>query len=72
MVGDVGQAHETLIGHAEPHVGDASAGDVDGFETEVFDDFGRERVEGAGHEHAAAGFGQGFQGLAGGHEVSRG
>jgi hypothetical protein len=67
VVGDLGQAHEGLVGQAEPHVGDAGAGDVDRLEAEVFDDAGRQRVERARHHHAAARLGQGSEGLASRH-----
>ncbi|MCY1238474.1 hypothetical protein D9M72_512150 [compost metagenome] len=69
VVGDLVQAHEALVGQAEPHVGDARAGDVNGFEAQVFDDARRQRVEGARHQHAAAGLGQGTEGLASRHRI---
>src|SRR5471030_259663 len=40
VVGDLMQAHEALVRHAEPHVGDAGAGDVDRLEAEVGDHLG--------------------------------
>ena len=67
VIGDVSQTHKALVRHAEPHIGHASAGNVEGLETEVGDHFCRERVEGAWHQDAAAGFSQGLEILASGH-----
>ena len=68
VVGDVGQAHEALVGHAEPHIGHARARDINGLEAEIGDQPGRHGIEGAGHENAAARFGQGFEFLLGMHD----
>jgi hypothetical protein len=70
VVGDVGEAHEGLVGQAEPHVGNASAGDVNGLEAQVCHHAGREGVERAGHDDAAAGMGQGLELLFGVHGIS--
>ena len=50
VVGDVGQADEAQVGHAEEHVGHAGAAEVDGLEAEVLDDARGQRVGGAGHQ----------------------
>jgi hypothetical protein len=55
VVGDFGQAHEALVGHAEPHIGDAGAGDVEGFEAQVGDDACRQGIESAGDDDATLG-----------------
>ena len=64
MVGDLCQAHEALVGHAEPHVGDARARDIDRLEALVRNDPGRQCVERARHDHATARFDE-SEGLAG-------
>jgi len=69
VVGNVGEAHESLVGQAEPHVGHAGAGHVKGFKPQVGHHAGRERVEGAGHDDAPAGLGQRLELLFGIHVV---
>ncbi|MNV32464.1 hypothetical protein D3C71_1238020 [compost metagenome] len=60
VVGDIGEAHEGLVWQAEPHVGDTCAGDVNGFKPQVGHHAGGEGVEGARHDDATAGVGQGL------------
>ena len=43
----LGQTQEALIRQAEPHVGDASAGDIEGLEAQIFDDPSRQRINSA-------------------------
>ena len=69
VVGNVGEAHEGLVGQAEPHVGHACAGHVKGFKPQVGHHAGREGVEGAGHDDAPAGLGQRLELLFGIHVV---
>jgi hypothetical protein len=67
VLGDFMQAHEALVGHGKPHIGHAGAGDVDGLEAQVFDELGRQGIERAGHQGAAARPGQGLELLLGIH-----
>jgi hypothetical protein len=48
MVGDIAETHETLVGHAEPHIGHASTGHIDGFKAQIGNQPRRHGVEGSG------------------------
>jgi hypothetical protein len=67
VVGNFGQAHEALVGHAEPHIGHAGAGDVEGFEAQVGDDACRKGIESTGDDDATLGGHQFLEFLAGRH-----
>jgi hypothetical protein len=50
---EVRQGSEADIGHAEPGIGEAGAGQVDRLEAEILDDARPERVGGARHQERA-------------------